>query len=393
MTRKSGRRAPARGLALALTMSAAMVALGDVPAVAQTPFGAQARQVPPVSPAPPGRPAAPQAVPTRTTQPVPQSVAPVAQPEAPAVPVAASVIRQAEQQLQGQFPAMARAGVGGQVQDAWNESAPRDGVQSFRLCEDCVYKVRLREFMATTIILPEDTEVATADLGDTAGFQVKVKSANMIAVRPASYGLDTNLNVYSKSGAVYPFYLRAESFNSKNVPDLVVKIIGREKPATIDGPAILGNAADAKDSAAGDEGRREKEATGEAGAKEGDKAAAVEALTNPKPPAGDFVRNVPFDPSKLHGWKGYKLWGEEALRPETVFRDEHFTYIQYGSKWNALELPSAYVVVDGIDELVNSRVQGTTFIVESVAPLITLKSGKQFLCVQYTGDGLLHRVP
>jgi len=391
MTRKSGRRAPARGLALALMSGVAIAALWGAPAIAQTPFGTQARQVPPT---PPGRPAVPQAVPARTTQPVPQSVAPASQPEAPAMPVPASVIKQAEQQLQGQFPAMARAGVGGQVQDAWNESAPREGVQSFRLCEDCVYKVRLREFMATTIILPEDTEVATADLGDTAGFQVKVKSANMIAVRPASYGLDTNLNVYSKSGAVYPFYLRAESFNSKNVPDLVVKIIGREKPATIDGPAILGNAADAKIGAAGNEERREKEAKGEAGAKEGDKAAAaVEALTNPKPPAGDFVRNVPFDPSKLHGWKGYKLWGEEALRPETVFRDEHFTYIQYGSKWNALELPSAYVVVDGIDELVNSRVQGTTFIVESVAPLITLKSGKQFLCVQYTGDGLLHRVP
>jgi len=387
MTRDFGRRAAARGLTLALTMSAAIVALGDVPAVAQTPFGAQARQVPPVSPAPPGRPAALQNVPARTTQPVAQSVAPASQPEAPAMPVPASVIRQAEQQLQGQFPAMARAGVGGQVQDAWNESAPREGVQSFRLCEDCVYKVRLREFMATTIILPEDTEVATADLGDTAGFQVKVKSANMIAVRPASYGLDTNLNVYSKSGAVYPFYLRAESFNSKNVPDLVVKIIGREKPATIDGAAIAGSAADAKEGAAGDEGRREKEAKGEGGAKEGDKAAAaVEALANPKPPAGDFVRNVPFDPSKLHGWKDYKLWGDETLKPETVFRDGHFTYIQYGSKWDALELPSAYVVVDGIDELVNSRVQGTTFIIESVSPLITLKSGKQYLCVQYTGE-------
>jgi ComB9 competence protein len=384
MTRIPGRR-PARIVAASLTAAAFVAALWAAPTASQTPFGAQARQVPAT---PPGKPAtAPQAVPTRTTATVGASAAPVEQPESPTLPVPASVIKQAESQLNGQFPAMARAGVGGQVQDAWNESAPREGVQAFRLCEDCVYKVRLREFMSTTIILPEDTEVLTADLGDSAGFQVKVKAANMIAVRPASYGLDTNLNVYSKSGAVYPFYLRAESFNSKNVPDLVVKIIGRESPAKIEAPAGAGLAGDATEGASGDETRQGKEGDGDGKEKGGDKAAAaVEALTNPKPPAGDFVRKIPFDPSKLHGWKDYKLWGDEALRPETVFRDGEFTYIQYGARWGAVELPSAYVVIDEIDELVNSRVQGTTLIVESISPLITLKSGKQFLCVQYTGE-------
>jgi ComB9 competence protein len=50
-----------------------------------------------------------------------------------------------------------------------------------------------------------------------------------------------------------------------------------------------------------------------------------------------------------------------------------------------VELPTAYVVVDGIDELVNTRVQGTTFIVESTHRLITLKSGQSFMCIQYKG--------
>jgi ComB9 competence protein len=357
------------------------------PAAAQTAFGAQTRQVPATPPGRPGpaqTPAARQPV-TATPNGVAANGTPA--PEAPALPVPASVIRQAESQLQGQFPAMARAGVGGQIQDAWNTSEPREGVQTFRRCEDCVYKVRLREFMVTTIILPEDAEIVTADLGDTTGFQVKVKSANMIAVRPASYGLDTDLNVYSKSGAVYPIYLRAESFNSKNLPDLVVKIVGRETPPKIDGPATAIDGPAGKDAAAGgDEARREKEGADGKGKAEDKTAAAVEALTNPKPPAGDFVRSIPFDPSTLHGWKDYKLWGDETLRPETVFRDGQFTYIQYGAKWDASELPAAYVVIDGIDELVNSRVQGTTFIVESINPLISLKNGKRFLCIQYTGE-------
>ena len=32
-----------------------------------------------------------------------------------------------------------------------------------------------------------------------------------------------------------------------------------------------------------------------------------------------------FDPSTLRGWGQYGLWGDDDLRPETVFRDDHFT--------------------------------------------------------------------
>ncbi|QFT29524.1 Conjugal transfer protein [Labrenzia sp. THAF82] len=99
----------------------------------------------------------------------------------------------------------------------------------------------------------------------------------------------------------------------------------------------------------------------------------------------DFLKTARFDPASLRGWDDYKLWGDNSLRPEQVFRDDNFTYIQFGDKWNDLELPTAYVVVDGIDELVNTRVQGTTFIVESTHRLITLKSGQSFLCIQYKG--------
>ena len=73
------------------------------------------------------------------------------------------------------------------------------------------------------------------------------------------------------------------------------------------------------------------------------------------------------------------------MKPETVFRDDRFTYVRFGKKWANVELPTAYVVVDGIDELVNTRVQGETFIIESTRPLITLKSGMSFLCIQYGG--------
>lgn len=324
------------------------------PAWAQTPVGGKGQ----VPTSPPGKTGA--AVPGAVPAQVPQS----------AMPMSEEVRRQALYQAEGVFPEMDRAGVGGQIQESWNIAEAREGVYVTRLCEDCVYKVRTREFMTTTLVLPEDAVIAgVLDLGDPVGFKAWPKAANKVAIRPNAYGMDTNLNVYTKSGAVYPFYIRSEGFNSIHVPDLVVKILGREKPAVIEALPI-----------AGEPGQQDKPS--------GTIQSAVHDLANPKPAPGDFVRNVPLDPSKFHGWKDYRLWGEEELKPETVYRDDFFTYIKYGDKWDGMELSTAYVTIDGIDELVNSRVQGSTFIVESISPLITLKNGKRFLCIEFSGETL-----
>lgn len=366
-------------------VAACLALLLSTPAGAQTALGSKPvptrtiGQTPdkPVPTAPPGK-----------ASPAPATTAPAQQqqPQAPAakIPMSGASYTQALDQSEGIYTEMQRAGAGGQIQEAWDKVAAdpatgqqRQGVYATRLCEDCVYKVRAREMMTTTITLPEDAVIATADLGDPVGFKVQVRAANMIAVRPSAYGLDTNLNVYTKSGAVYPFYIRSESYNSTNVPDLVVKILGREKPAVIEGPTGAGIGA-----GIGAE-RQEKGTPAEL---DGKTAAAIHDLTSPAPPGGDFVRNVPFDPAKLHGWKEYSLKGDEELKPEVIYRDDFFTYVRYGKKWDGMELSTAYVTIDGIDELVNTRVQGSTFIIESVNPLITLKNGKRYLCIQYTGE-------
>ena len=269
---------------------------------------------------------------------------------------------------------MKRASVGGQVQDAWDSASEKAGVFKYAYCPDCTYKVRLREHMVSTIELPAGEVFEKADVGDPDNFKVEARGKRRLAVKAAGFGVDTNLIVYSKSGAVYPIYLRVESYNSKNVPDLLVRIEGQVP------------------SSEGMTGFKPVE-----GEKDND---GVPPLTVSKevadlrqgpspPPPGDFVKNAPFDADTLRGWGEYKLWGGgnyvEDLKPETVFRDDHFTYIRFGEKWKDIELPTAYVVVDGIDELVNTRVQGRTYIVESTRRLITLKSGATFICIEYTG--------
>ncbi len=313
-----------------------------------------------------------------------ESTAQMAPPLPPVMPVSNSVVKQAKDQINGDFGYMDRASVGGQIQSVWNDTIPSEGVFEYNLCEACVYKVRVREFMVTSVVLPKGVKIHSFDVGDSAKFQVKKRADNILAIQPAGGGLDTSMQVYTKSGEVFPFYLRAESFNSKNVPDLVVKI---KTTGLQDHPVIS-----TKSISQGDT----DETLAPMSILPDEKSDALEGMVSQLAPYGgdkgpsggattDFIKSATFDPDKLHGWGDYKLWGDEKLRPVSVFRDDHFTYIQFGDKWTDIELPTAYVVIDEIDELVNTRIQGRTYIVENTSELITLKSGKSFMCIQYGG--------
>jgi ComB9 competence protein len=308
-------------------------------------------------------------------------------PAASAVPPSQAAIRQAANQREGLFPPMVRPS-GGQIQEIWGDTEPGEGITTLRMGRNTVYKVVTREFMTTTIMLPADAKIVSADLGDPAAFTVAMRTGNMIAVRPVGYGVDTNLNIYTESGQIYPIYIRAENAQSYNVPDLLVRIIGSDKAASQD-PFLL--AGTDNTAANGDGEKTAINASTRSAEKIGDSPlplieTAVEGLQTPAPSTGDWVRDVAFDPARLRGFDDYELWGDDALKPVRVFRDDRFTYVQYGEKWDAIELPTAYIVIDDIDQLVNTRVQGSTYIIEAVSPLISLKIGKKFLCLRYTGE-------
>ena len=296
------------------------------------------------------------------------------------MPVPKSVVDQAERQARGEFTSMLRSTVGGQVQEAWDNVDENAGVIRFSYCGMCTYKVSLREHMVTVIEFPEGEIIERADVGDQNEFQVNMRGPSRLAIQPAGYGVDTNLIVYGKTGAIYPIYLRSERFNSVNVPDLLVRIEGAMTTKDIEVGGIGNNT------------KKTLLPDGLSGFPSPEQSDAVNGLeqTDPKRASGDFIQEAAFDPDKLRGWGDYKLWGDgdnvDDLKPMTVFRDDYFTYIRFDEKWNDIELPTAYVVIDGIDELVNTRIQGRTYIIESTQKLITLKSGLTFICIEYTGD-------
>lgn len=292
----------------------------------------------------------------------------LAQTMADGPPPPDSVLEQAEQQQEGIYGHLVRPRTAGQIQRVWDKAGQDIAAYTTAACSGCTYKVRVREWMVTVIELPRGESIDTIDLGDTRGFQVARRGGHRLAVRPVGHGYDTNMVVYGKSGAVYPFYLRAEGFNSTSAPDLLVRIDGM-----VPGPAGEMTVADTRP------------ADGPATIQLASLSSTLPGIP-PVPAPKDFVREVPFDPSKLRGWGEYRLSGsDDSLKPETVFRDDYFTYIRFGDRWKEIELPTAYVVVDDVDELVNTRVVGETYIIESTRPRITLKSGKSWLCITHEG--------
>ena len=230
--------------------------------------------------------------------------------------VSQQVLDQAKAQAAGNYPPLSRpTSVGGSIQSAWNLGNQKQGIHVENDCGDCVYKVRLREYMATAITLPPDIKIASIDVGDTSSFDVKKRADNIIVVKPFKSGVDTSMLVYTKFGTVYSFYLRAESVNSKYAPDLTFKIVDRDVIGivTLDFDKS-GNAAPLSSEPVSVPGMMDAAAT-------------------------DFLTTAKFDPSKIRGWNNYKLWGDKSLKPEQVYRDDQFTYLQYGDKWDSIELP------------------------------------------------------
>ncbi len=269
-----------------------------------------------------------------------------------------------------------------QVQRAWRNAEPNQGVVTFEECAACVYHVKAREVMITTIDLPEgETIRVPIDNADPAGFDVKVRGKNRFAVRPKLVGVDTNINVQTESGKLYPFYIRVLSVKSKEIPNLRVRI---EKSAPQE-------TADTQESAFGPVERGVPFGRPAAPApKRPDESGAPSQAAQKREGVDplDYVQSGKCFERGVYGFGDFRVFGSEDLKPMQVYRNDCWTFVYYGpARWKEIELPAAFSVFDGIDEAINSRVQGRhTLIVENVSRMITLKVGQKHLCIEYVGS-------
>lgn len=243
------------------------------------------------------------------------------------------------------------------IQKAFNTAGPFSETEHFKYDPNATYKLRLRQYMHTTIILPVGERIASYSLGDKVDFHFVPLSENNpaltnIAEVYARYpGADTNLTIIGDSGHIYSFYLRVDSVASKYLPVLL---------AYVDGKAIGGKVLP-----------------------KGEVYGPLAPSKEYKPAKHEYLHKLGLvNPADLD--YDYKMKdGDMSLAPIRVFSDRHFTYFQFGQHNlnDEHRLPVIYKVVDGYDTPVNTRVVGGTVVAETVSKKWTLRSGDAHLCI------------
>ena len=275
-----------------------------------------------------------------------------------------------EAQAAGHYPAMTRGESLplGQIQRAWDQAGEEAGVQTFRYSPDRVMRVRAREFMTTTIVLPSWETVDHVDVADDFVFEVAQPKPNILKVRPKHVGADSTVTLFGESGNVYAFYVRSEGHNSANVSDVIVRIRADAPFARSGEPNLI---------------HASVSAPGRPQASPGAAARPVKAsreVTGEMDP--DFLQAIPFDAQKLRF--DFSMSGDRSIAPDRVFTDGIFTYFDYGRRWDTSDLPTVYRVVDGVDTPINTRIKGSMLVAEA-SGAFTLRNGQRYVCVRPEG--------
>ncbi len=246
------------------------------------------------------------------------------------------------------------------LQAAFETSDPKHSVYYCTYSKSSICKIRLREYMNTTIILPEGDEIDIFDLGDTENFEFfpiikNEKNTRYGSIRNTNPGADTSLTIISKNGFVYSFYIKVDDVNSIFVPDMKVYV---------ENPKLTAE------------------------------RTVAQAISEQSQKKQEFIKNVDteylrslddVDISKIE-FRYKAEAGDMALMPSNIFDDGLWTYFQYST--DTLDyvdrVPAIYKVVDGVDTPINMRVVNGTLIAESTSNAWTLRSGEAHLCIRST---------
>ena len=208
--------------------------------------------------------------------------------------------------------------------------------------------------MTTTVVFPSWEKLDEIIIGDASTFEASQAKDNILLLKPKEFiGADSNITVIGKSGIVYTFYVRSEGFNSENLPDLRVHV---HVPGTIP-VSFLSKETEEK---AGSEDLAKKD------------GGSNESYPQKLEPRLDRLNFK------------WTMSGDSSLAPQQVFSDGVRTWFNFGHTLEEQDLPVIARVIDGIDTPVNTRLEGTMIIAESVG-IFTLRNGDRVVCA-YPSD-------
>lgn len=290
----------------------------------------------------------------------------------------------------------------GMQQKAWNdpmqhlgEGQIKPGYSRYVWTPDVVLPLRLREGMMTLINLPTWELIEKVHIGSPESFGGEIAAPNslLLYADPTYLGVDSNMIIFGRSGNRYVFYLRSETYNTDRITNAVVDVlVGPKYTPVADGGTL--NIPNGASVTAGSTG------TARAGAPGWASAGGIGPGVNQNPTVGlntagnapkNWLETIPVDPEKFRFDIDVFIPNPSdiELAPERVWRDDIFTYIDFGKKALTMtQRPVVNLIVQGSEVPVGSRTKGEhsrLLVVEGVGDMV-LRNGQRLVCLKMRRD-------
>lgn len=292
------------------------------------------------------------------------------------------------------------------VQDAWQGNQvkkrtgqSRPGAKLYRYCESCVYRVASRARSTTTLRIDESEIVTSIINGNPDALEAtKLRLLhNVVEIRARLIGVDTSIKLNTKKGRTYIFWVKTEDESAPTTPDLLVDVVLEDRRT----PGARTRPGTGTGTGTGTGSQRNRERTNGAWETMTDEGRALEARDRARIAAIDsplLDRRVleqeygnlgidEFDPSRMvFDLTVYASSGAaaQALAPMRVFRDDHWTWLDYSNKSSSALLPAASLMTEDTETPVDWAVLGEDgrFLVVKAIGDIVLRSGQHVLCIK-----------
>lgn len=263
------------------------------------------------------------------------------------------------------------------IQAAWDNPTAnmaagslKPGYAQLTWSKGSVLPIKLRNGMTTLVTLPNGEKIADAVVGNAGLFSIDaVQGGNTMFITPVSsnQGSDTNLIVMGESGNQYIFYLRSEPSNSSEITYSQVDV-------SLDGNSTLPNATGATNAVGGS-------------------ASIFKKASNASSTVGvdgedyGWIKSMKIDPSEFRFDLDIFVPNPDdyVIAPERVWRDQIFTYIDFGDKVISMtQRPVVSLLIEGGESPVGFRTDGEDgrlLIVEAVGDMV-LRSGQRIVCIK-----------
>lgn len=232
-------------------------------------------------------------------------------------------------------------------------------IKDFTYSRNRTFNINVRESMTSTIVLPESEAIKNIILGDENSFFIEQLEDNIFMVFAQEINRDTSITAISDNKTIYAFYAKSIAYNSKETPDLVIRI----------NDSFSSNSLAVKSKS----NSKSLNTNQKSNSKEFHKEYLEE----------DYLTEVPLDPNNID-WN-YKMKGEKSIAPKRVWNDGYFTYFEFDEKQPAA---LAYKVVEQVDTPITAtKWQDNIMIVKTIGD-ITLRAGDKFVCIRPQSKGL-----